>query len=317
MPRMYPVSKNKILQPNFKLSFFLPKYWLTWIGVLVMYAISWLPYKLQLALGKQLGRLLYKIGGKRKHVAQRNLALCFPDMPEEERQQVLKKNFENTGIALLETGMGWWWPDWRAKRKVKVVGLEHLEKAQQEGHGVLLLAMHYLSVEICCRGVGYTHPMVVFYRAHNNALMEYFQYRGRGRSNKYMLSKRDIKGLIGALHEGETCVYLPDQDYGKNRSLFVPFFSVPDAATTTGTLIFARQPNVQTHMVIPTRNDDGSGYTIEITPALKDFPTQDDVADVTRVNQELEQAISRKPEQYMWLHRRFKTRPDENSPPLY
>jgi KDO2-lipid IV(A) lauroyltransferase len=268
-------------------------------------------------LGRILGRLLYKIGSSRKRVAMKNLELCFPEMSQQERTRILKKNFENTGIALFETGMGWWWPNWRVKRKTKVVGLEHLEKAHQQGKGVLLLTMHYLSVEINCRGIGTGHPMVVFYRPHNNQLMEFFQFRGRGRSNKYMLGKRDVKGLMKALRDKEVCVYLPDQDYGRRRSLFVPFFAVPDAATTTGTLIFARQKNVQNHMFIPTRNDDGSGYTLEIKPMMENFPTGDDEADVIRINQELEKAILYKPEQYMWLHRRFKTRPNEDDPSLY
>lgn len=311
------MSKNRVLQPNFKLSFLLPKYWPTWLGVIILYSISWLPYKWQLGLGRLVGRLLYKIGSKRKKVADKNLQLCFPDMEQAERERILKENFKNTGIALFETGMGWWWPNWRVKKHSKVVGLEHIESAKQEGKGILLLAMHYLSVEINCRSIGVGHPMVVFYRPHNNELMEFFQFRGRGRSNKYMLGKRDVKGLIKALHDGESCVYLPDQDYGRNRSLFVPFFAVPDAATTTGTLIFAKQRNVQTHMLIPTRNSDDSGYTLIISEALENFPSGDDVADVTRVNQELEKAISMKPEQYMWLHRRFKTRPNEDDPSLY
>ncbi len=311
------MSKNKLLQPDFKWSFLLPKYWPTWLGVVILYTISWLPYRFQLFLGRMIGRLLFKIGSSRKKVALKNLQLCFPELSDEQHQQMLKKNFENTGIALLETGMGWWWPDWRVRKKVKVIGLEHLSKAKENGHGILLLAMHYLSVEINCRGIGVATPMVVFYRPHNNSLMEYFQHRGRGRSNKYMLGKRDVKGLINALRDGEACIYLPDQDYGRNRSLFVPFFGVKDTATTTGTLIFAKQKNTETFMLIPTRNEDGSGYTIEITPALENFPTGDDVADVTRINQELEKAIRQKPEQYMWLHRRFKTRPNEDDPSLY
>ena len=268
-------------------------------------------------MGRMLGRLLMKIGSKRKHVALTNLRLCFPEKSEKDLQILLKKNFENTGIALFETGMGWWWPDWRVKRKFEVKGLEHLEKARQEGKGVLLLAMHYLSVEMNARGVGCSHPMVVFYRPHNNPLMEFFQFRGRGRSNKYMLGKRDVKGLIKALKDGEACIYLPDQDYGRNRSVFVPFFKVKETATTTGTLLFARQRNVETMMIIPVRNDDGSGYTLEILPPLENFPTKDDIADVTRINQELEKAILRKPEQYMWLHRRFKTRPNPEDASLY
>ena len=311
------VSRNKVLQPDFKLTFLLPKYWLTWLAVFILYSISWLPYKWQLGLGRLLGRFLFKISSKRKHVADVNLKLCFPDMSEQERQHFLKKNFENTGIALFETGMGWWWPNWRINRKVTMVGLEHIEKAKRDGKGILLLGTHYLSLEMNGRCIGHVHPMVVFYRPHNNPLMEYFQFRGRGRSNKYMLGKRDVKGLMKALKNGESCVYLPDQDYGRNRSIFVPFFGVKDTATTTGTVIFAKQKNVTTMMATSIRNDDDSGYTIEISPPFENFPSKDNEADLIRVNQELEKAISQKPEQYMWLHRRFKTRPDPDAPSVY
>lgn len=295
----------------------MPQYWLTWIGVFILYTISWLPFKWQLALGRAIGRLLYKIGGSRKRTAERNVELCFPEMSADERTAFVKENFENTGTALLETGMGWWWPDWRAKKHVKVIGLEHIEEAQSKGHGVMLLGIHNLSGEICCRGIGYSYPTVVFYRPHNNELMEYFQFRGRGRANKYMLGKRDVKGLISALEDGEACIYLPDQDYGRKRSLFVPFFNVQDTATTTGTLIFARQPNVQCYMTIPYRNEDNSGYTIEIKPVLDGFPEEDDETALTRLNKEVEQAVLAHPTQYMWLHRRFKTRPNKSDPSLY
>jgi len=306
-----------VLQPNFKLSFLLPKYWLTWLGVFILYSISWLPFKLQLAMGRILGRVIFKIASKRKHVALTNLRLCFPEKDEQELQKILKKNFENTGIALFETGMGWWWPNWRVAKKVKVTGAHHIRTAQEEGNGVLLLGMHNLCLEICARGAGINDPLVVFYRPHNNPLMEFFQHRGRGRSNKYMLGKRDVKGLLRALNDKEACVYLPDQDYGRHKSLFVPFFAVKETASTTGTLIFARKKNTKTMMIIPRRNLDGSGYTVEISPALENFPTDNDQQDLIKVNQELEKAILVQPEQYMWLHRRFKTRPTPEDISLY
>lgn len=311
------MSRNKVLQPDFKLSFLLPKYWLTWFGVFILYSISWLPFKLQLAMGRVLGRLIFKMASKRKHVAFTNLKLCFPEKSEQELQQILKKNFENTGIALFETGMGWWWPNWRVARKVKVTGAHHITSAQADDNGVLLLGMHNLCLEICARGAGINNPLVVFYRPHNNDLMEFFQHRGRGRSNKYMLGKRDVKGLLRALNDKDACVYLPDQDYGRNKSLFVPFFAVKETATTTGTLIFARKKNTKTIMIIPRRNIDDSGYTIEMSPVLENFPTDNDEDDLIRINQELEKAIMVQPEQYMWLHRRFKTRPDPEDVSLY
>jgi KDO2-lipid IV(A) lauroyltransferase len=310
------VSRNKALQTKFKLAFLHPKYWLTWLLVMLMWLISWLPYKLLLAMGRGLGRVFYKLGGKRAHIAARNIELCFPELSAENRALMVKKNFENTGIALFETCMGWFWPDWRVRRKFTIVGLEHLEQAKAHGQGVLLLTMHYLSIEMNCRGMGMQHPTVVFYRPHNNELMEYFQFKGRNRSNKYMLDKRDIRGMLKALDDNETCIYLPDQDYGRKRSLFVPFFGVP-AATTKGTLLFAGKEGVKTLMAYPLRNDDDSGYTIKITEVFENFPSGDDAADLLRINQELEKAIRLKPQQYMWLHKRFKNRPDPKDASLY
>lgn len=263
------------------------------------------------------GRLLSVILASRGKIALRNLELCFPDMPEEERKKLVKKNFEATGIALFETGMGWWWPDWRVKPKVSFLGLEHVEKAKKEGKAVLLLAMHYMNIEFSGRAIGLSLPMVIFYRPHNNALMEFFQNRGRGRSNRYMLGKRDVKGLIQALRDKETCIYLSDQDYGRKRSLFLPFFAVKETATTTGTLIFAKQPNVASFIVSTIRNPDNTGYQINISPVLENFPSGDDAKDLTRVNQEIEEGILKQPDQYLWMHRRFKTRPNQDDPSLY
>lgn len=267
-------------------------------------------------LGRLLGRLLLKIGGKRKKVAEKNIALCLPEKSMEEQQAILVKNFESTGIALFETAIGWWWPNWRFNKLITVKGAEHIKEVQQQNKGVLMLTMHFLNLEVSCRGIGNTIPTVVFYRPNNNELMEYFQFRGRNRANKYMLDKRDVKGLIKALRNKEACIYLPDQDYGRNRSEFIPFFGV-EAATTTGTMIFAKQKNTATLMITHTRNDGDNGYTINISPPWDNFPSGDMSHDLLKINKALEDAIRTKPEQYMWLHRRFKTRPNENDPSLY
>ncbi len=311
------MTRNKVVQPNFKWSFLSPKFWHIWLAVLLQILVSWLPYKAQLQLGKLIGSLLYKANLKRTKVALKNLQLCFPELSEQEQKKLLKLNMQHTATALLEVGMGWWWPNWRVKKHVKVIGSEHLDKANLAGKGTLLLSLHNLSVEINCRGVGCTHPTVVFYRPYNNPLIEYFQYRGRMRTNKFMVGKNDIKGFMKALRSGETCVYLPDQDYGRKRSLFVPFFGVQETSTTTNTLILARQKNTQTCLAIPIRNTDNSGYTIEISPPFDNFPSGDEEADVKRVNLAIEKAIKRYPEQYMWLHRRFKTRPNISDTSLY
>ena len=268
-------------------------------------------------MGRVLGRVMMKIGGTRLRTAQKNIEVCFPELSKQEQQKMVKTNFENTGIALFETGMGWWWPDWRVKRKIHVSGLEHIEQVKEQGHGVLLLAMHYLCLEFVGRATGHIHPTVAFYRPNHNELVEYFQHKGRARSNRYMIEKSDVKGMIKALRDKETCVYLPDQDYGRSRSIFVPFFNVEKTASTIGTMIFAKVKNVKTMMLVPRRLPDDSGYILEFLPVFENFPSGDDEQDITRINKELEQAILRQPEQYMWLHRRFKTRPNKTDRSIF
>ncbi|GEB70712.1 MULTISPECIES: LpxL/LpxP family Kdo(2)-lipid IV(A) lauroyl/palmitoleoyl acyltransferase [Pseudoalteromonas] len=301
----------------FKISFLGPRYWLTWIGVLFLYVISWLPQKLQLGLGKLLGRLVHKFMKRRRHIAEVNIKLCFPDMSEAEQKKLVLKNMENTGIAMVETGMAWWWPQWRVKNVYgSIKGLEHFERVQASGKGVLLLVPHFLHLEMTSRVMGLKCQGLGFYRPHNNPLMEYFTTNGRLRSNEYLIGRKDVKGLLKSLKNKKVCYYLPDQDYGRNRCEFVPFYAVPDTATTTGTLMFAGSKNCETMSLISHRDDNGK-YHLEIIPELENFPSGDDKADVTRVNQRVEQAINTAPAQYMWLHRRFKTRPDKNTPSFY
>lgn len=306
-----------IEKPHFKPRFLLPKYWLTWLSVGILYTISWLPYRWQLGMGRGLGRLFYRFVPRRADIARRNLELCFPDMSSNDIEALVKKNMQNTGIAFFETGMAWWWPDWRIRRKLHIHGEEHLHAAQKDGKGVLLLLFHFLSLEVHARLHGFVKPAVGLYRPHNNAVMEYLQTLGRGRSNKYMIPRTDVRSMLQALDQGEIAGYLPDQDYGRKRTVFAPLFAVEKASTTTGTLLFAGNANCAVMPVTCFRRDDGSGYDMTFYPEFENFPTGDDVADVTRVNHMIEFAIQQKPEQYMWIHRRFKTRPNESDPDLY
>ncbi|WP_423187533.1 LpxL/LpxP family Kdo(2)-lipid IV(A) lauroyl/palmitoleoyl acyltransferase [Alishewanella sp. d11] len=303
--------------PQFSWRFLLPQYWLLWLGVALMYLISWLPYRLLMWFGSKLGILLFKLMKSRQKVARRNLELCFPEKSIAEREKLVWQNAEETGKAMFETVIAWWWPNWRVKRLAHLKGYEYLQQAIAQGKGVLLLAGHFLHLEAAGRVIGLTHPSVGFYRPNNNPLLDYLQYRGRIRSNKYMIGKRDVKGLIQALNEQEVCFYLPDQDYGRNRAEFVPFFAVAETATTTGTLLFAKAANCVVIPIYTSRLPNYQGYQVEILPPFTAFPSGDDKADVLRVNQWVEQAVLNHPEQYMWLHRRFKTRPTPDEPSLY
>lgn len=306
-----------IQAPTFGWHLVHPRHWLLWLGLGIAWLISWLPYPWLMAIGRGLGALTYKLLKSRRKVAARNLELCFPELSTDERTALLRQNFAETGCAAIETIIGWWWPDWRFRRFAVFKGYEHIQAELAKGKGVLLLAPHNLHLECAGRVFGLTHPSVGFYRPHDNPVMEYFMYHGRSRSNKYMIGKRDVKGLIQALNQGEVCFYLPDQDYGRNRAVFVPFFAVKDTASTTGTLLFANAANCSVLPIYTSRLPNNAGYQIEALPAFDNFPSGDDVADVTRINQWVEQAVLKHPAQYMWLHRRFKTRPDPEAPSLY
>lgn len=306
-----------IKAPPFQWSMLHPRFWLLWFGLAIAYILSWLPYTWLMALGRMLGLLMFKLLKSRRKVAARNIELCFPELSEQTRADMLRDNFMHTGCAAVETVIAWWWPDWRYRPLAHFKGYEHIEAELAKGKGVLLLASHMLHLEAAGRTFGFTHPSVGFYRPHNNPVMEYFMYRGRSKGNKYMIGKRDVKGLIQALNQGEVCFYLPDQDYGRTRAEFVPFFAVADTATTTGTLLFANAANCSVVPIYSSCLPNHQGYQIEALPAFENFPSGDDKADCTRVNQWVEQAILRHPAQYMWLHRRFKTRPDPDAPSLY
>lgn len=310
-------SQHAIDPPKFKAHFLAPKFWATWFMVGLLYLISWLPYRVQLALGAGIGLLLLKIMKRRAQICLRNLALAFPDMPLVERTQITREVFKNSGIALFETGMAWWWPDWRIKRKITLEGTELLEAAKAEGKGVLAILFHFLSLEIHVRSAGLFFPAVGLYRPHNNAVMEYLQTKGRNRSNKYMIPKKDVRGMLNALGEGELSGYLPDQDYGRRRAVFIPLFAVPDAATTTGTSIFANHPNAVTLITTLTRRADKKGYVLTFKKPNHAIPSGDDAEDARRINQELEAAVHDNLSMYMWMHRRFKTRPQPDMPSYY
>ena len=312
------MKQNTIIAPIFSWRFLLPKYWLTWFSLCLLYIISWFPYRSQLWLGSLIGLVLHKILKRRRHIAYQNLTLSFPKMTADEKNALVRQNFKHSGIAILESGMSWWWPKWRAIPKCRIKGKEHIDAALSQGKGIFLLFYHVLPLEMMGRVLGEcNYPCVGFYRPHNNKLIEWVQYRGRCRSNKYMIGKRDVKGLIRALSKGEITVYLPDHDYGRNRSVFVPFFAVKDAATTMATETFAAHKNAVTIGTKMQRLSGNQGYELEFLPPFKGYPSTDSEANATKINQWVEQVVSENIEQYMWVHRRFKTRPDPSSPSLY
>ncbi|WP_255374873.1 MULTISPECIES: LpxL/LpxP family Kdo(2)-lipid IV(A) lauroyl/palmitoleoyl acyltransferase [unclassified Oleiphilus] len=309
------VTVQKIDAPKFELRFLGPRFWLVWLGFIFLFLLTCLPYRVVRFVGAGLGKIMALLGKKRIAIARRNLELCFPHLSEKQREQLLSDNIAASGMAVLETVMGWWWPDWRVKRLVTFEGFEHIAAIRKRGKGIFGIAIHCLSLEFACRALGFKQPCVAFYRKHNNDLMEYLQYHGRARSNKYMINKRDVKGMFQALDDGELTLYLPDQDYGLNRSIFVPFFDVAETATTTGPIMFMRNSDCEAVFIQSISSP--NGYTIKITPGIDGFPSGDDRQDMTKLNSKVEDMIMLAPEQYLWMHKRFKTRPNPEDDSLY
>mgnify|MGYP000861549338 CR=1 FL=1 len=294
---------------QFQASFLHPRYWLTWFGLGVLFLLVQLPYPLLNRLGKWLGRTSMRFLKRRVSITQRNLELCFPEMDEAEREHKVQANFESLGMGLFETGMAWFWSDRRVKRWFDVSGLNHLKLAQQDGRGALMIGVHMMSLELGGRAMGICQPMMATYRPHNNKAMEWVQTKGRLRSNKMMLDRKDLRGMVRALKQGEAVWLAPDQDYGRSGSVFAPLFAVKEAATTSAPYMLARLAKPALVPVVLVRRENGSGYDLLIQPELKDYPLDDEIDAATYMNKVVEQEIMRAPDQYMWLHRRFKTRP--------
>ncbi|WP_032092845.1 Kdo(2)-lipid IV(A) acyltransferase [Necropsobacter rosorum] len=304
--------------PTFQKSFLKPKYWGFWLGLAIWRLILLLPYPVLLKIGSGLGLLFsrLKVGRRRVNIARRNLQLCFPDYPPQKIEEILRANLKSTGMAIIETGMAWFWSDKRIKKWSTISGVEYLQQHRQDG--IIFVGVHFLTLELGARIVGIHQPGIGVYRPNDNPLMDWLQTRGRLRSNKDMLDRKDLRGMIRALKRGEIIWYAPDHDYGPKNSVFVPFFAVKHAATTTGSYYLLKaSPHSKVIPFAPLRNRDGSGYTVTISPpvAFSDLNNETDIA--ARMNNIVEQEILRGIEQYMWLHRRFKTRPNEQAPSLY
>lgn len=316
-PRVASKPIKKVVAPKFTWRFLMPNYWAIWIGVFLLYCISWLPYRVIRVLGLGVGRLLKRIASKRVTIAKKNLELCFPNWSAEKIETVFQANIDRTGIALFETAMGWWWPNWRVQKHCRVEGFDKVQAILDSGKGVFGLALHNVNLEFGCRGIGFAQKAIGFYRKHNNPLMDYLQYHGRSRSNKYMVDKRNAKALIAALNGGELCLYLPDQDYGAKQSLFVPFGGVSKTATSTGTLMFASRSNAVP--VLISSQYTATGYVIKFLSAI-DYLADKSISKeeaLTRLNSEILKAVEEQPESYLWMHKRFKTRPSDAPESLY
>ncbi|GAB3381023.1 lysophospholipid acyltransferase family protein [Lysobacter fragariae] len=270
--------------------------------------IARLPQSVLLGLGGMLTIVLWPLLGKRKHYARVNIALCFPELDAVAQRRLLRANMRATITGALELLRGWYAPSSRLRGVVDIVGLEHLRAARASGRGVLLFTGHFphseLGGRLLCEVLG--EPINVVVRPNNHSCIERLLDGARRRVFANTIAKKDTRGLMRTLAKGGVVAYSADQNFNY-QSAFVPFFGVP-AATLTATGELVRRVNA---VVLPywfQRDADGR-YRLQIDAPWPNWPSDDPVADAALYMRELESVVRRHPEQYLWVHRRFKTRP--------
>ncbi len=303
----------------FQWQFLHPKYWGIWLLLALILPLIYLPLRWQFWLGRKLGILFYHLGKRRQKDTKINLKLAFPEKPEVERELMAKQIFVNQGIGIFETLCAWFRPN-VFTRTMSISGLQHLVNAQNEGKAVLLLGAHYTMLDLGGRLCTQFFAVDCVYRPQNNALLEWLIYNARRHIFDTQIDHKNMRQLVKSIKAGHVIWYTPDQDFGLTHGVMAKFFGVP-AATITAPRRLAKlgdknnPPAVMAvHFYRQTPDNLPRGkrphYHITITPALSDYPSDDEVADANKINELLEGLIRIDPTQYMWFHRRFKNQAD-------
>lgn len=292
-----------------------PRFWPSWLGLTGMRMLVFLPYRIQLFIGKIIGHLFYRIARYRREIAQTNIALCFPELSAEQQETIVRQHFHSVGVSLAETALCWWGSDRQLQKLLHIDGLQYLQEELKKGHGVILLSAHYTTLEISGGLLAQLQQMAVTYQDLRNPLFNQIMIAARKRKFEPAISRHDIRSMIKALKNNKVVWFATDQDSGVKNTLFVPFFG-QIAATQTASSRMAKVSKSPVLPFISRRLDNARGYQLTILPPLEDFPSDNIAQDITRVNQLIEEQVRKAPEQYLWIHRRFKTRP-EGMPKLY
>ncbi len=287
----------------------LPLHWLTWLGLGLLRLAVLLPQSLRWWLGRQLGGLLYFLAKRRTHITDINMGLAFPEWDDRQRHQQVRDHINSQAMSFIELGMSWWLSDRQIDKLVHINGIENLHKAQQRGHGVILLSAHFGALDLSVRALGQKQVFDFTYRPHQNPIVDSLLRKGRERHGKHHIPKDNIRDLLKALKDNRIVWYASDQNFGHKNSVFVDFFGVA-AATNTGISRIAKLSKAAVVPYFYRRNPDGKGYHIEIQAELTHFPSGDAKKDAQRINHIIEDAVRKAPEQYYWSHRRYKDRPD-------
>jgi KDO2-lipid IV(A) lauroyltransferase len=276
-----------------------------WVGIGSLWlSIKILPWAFQQKIGKWIGRALLVAASKRKQIAAANLKLAFPNLTENEHKKLLRLHFESFGVGIFEVGQGWWGSENFLSTQCSIDGLEHFDRAIAKGRGVILLSAHFTTLEITGHMLGIRRPVNVLYRRNQNPVIERFLKKGRERHAVGTVHKDDIRGMIRLLKRGGAVWFAFDQHYNGKDHVFATFFGIP-TATNTAT---SRMAKITKCSIVPFfghRKENGS-YNLTLLPELDGFPSEDVTSDTNRLNSLIEDAIKIYPEQYLWVHRRYR-----------
>ncbi len=279
--------------------------------VAFLWLLHWLPLPVQAVIGNGLGWLLYWLVVPRRRVTLTNLRLCFPHLSTAERAKLARRHFMCVARSFLERGLLWFGSAARIQRLVRVEGMEKVHARLAEGRPVIFLVPHFCALDTAATRLATEVNSVSIYSAQSNKELEKWLFHGRSRfGDQFLLSRQEgVRAAVKKLREGgRIFYYLPDMDFGPRDSLFVPFFGVA-AATVPGLPRIARLARADIVSCIVRMLPAGRGYEVTVGPFWENFPSADEYADTLRMNGLIEQHVLGMPEQYYWVHKRFKTRP--------
>lgn len=283
---------------------------MSWLVVGLLWLLHLLPSPMLAVLGRGLGMLLYSFARRRRNIATVNLSWCFPELSERQRGRLVRANFRALGRSILDRGVLWWGSKERILRFVRVDGEDKVRALQQAGRPVILLVPHFFGLDAGAMAVAMRFDVVTIYAPQRNEVIERVFHKGRSRfGDQLMLTRQDgARATVKAMRSGRPFYYLPDLNYRRRDSIFVPFFGV-QTATITGLSRLSKAAGAAVVPCVTRMLPNGRGYLVQIGDPWAEFPTDDLVADTARMNAWIEAAIRTMPEQYFWIHRRFKTRP--------
>ena len=303
---------SKVIPLNAR-DFLAPRYWPLWLAFGILRLISMLPIRWTRAMGAGLGLVVYRLVPSRRRVARINIRQAYPDYDEAQVRALNIASFKSLGISVFEFAQAWWRDRDYMRSICQVEGKEHLDRALAEGKGVILLTGHFTTLEIGAMLIGLYTPLNGVYKKAHNPMFNAFMAHYRSTYGEELIENKNVRALLRGLRRGRATWFAPDQDFADQDIVFTPFLG-GIASTLTATARMSEMTGAKVVPFYPQRLEHGKGYRLVILPALQDFPTDDIEKDSARINRAIEDMVYANPEQYGWVHKRFKHRPPGEAP---